>query len=170
MFALFNRFFDLTLMRLPPQEFPASRFLLMLVLTLFALLTFMSNFVLTENLAYSLARSGMSIGTVGAAAALLLFATRRAARWQQTVTALYGGEVVLMVFMLPVLVAYVLNIENLFIMISQWLLIIWEIAFIAHVYRNALDSSMATGVIVAIVYIVASAVLKQELLPFPAGG
>lgn len=167
MFALFNRFFDLALMRLPPQAFPASRFLFGVVLVAFTLMVLLSNFMVTGILPYSVARALLSVAILAAAAAIILLLAKRRARWLQTVTALYGGEVVLVVFMLPVLVAYALDISNLFTTISQWLLIVWEIAFIGHVYRNSLDTGMGAGVAIAFIYVIVSAVIKQALVPFP---
>lgn len=167
MFALFNRYLDLALMRLPPQAFPASRFLFGVVLVAFTLMVLLSNFMVTGILPYSVARALLSVAILAAAAAIILLLAKRRARWLQTVTALYGGEVVLVVFMLPVLVAYALEISNLFITISQWLLIVWEIAFIGHVYRNSLDTGMGAGVAIAFIYVIVSAVIKQALVPFP---
>jgi len=169
MSALFKRFLDLALMRLPPQAFPASRFLFGVVLAAFMLMAMLSNFLVTQDAGYSIARGILSALLLGAGAAVILLVTQRPARWLQTATALYGGEVVLIVFMLPILLAYLLDISNVFIVISQWLLILWEVVFIGHVYRNSLDTGMGAGVAIAFIYVIVSAVVEQSLIPFPEG-
>lgn len=169
MYALFKRFLDLALMRLPPQAFPASRFLLGIALAAFAAMAVLSNFLASGEFAYALLRALLSVINLAAAAAVILLIARRPARWLQTATALYGGEVVLFVFMLPLLVAYAFDISNTFIVISQWLLIIWELIFIGHVYRNSLDTGMGAGIAIALIYVIVSAVVKQSLIPFPEG-
>lgn len=156
-------------MRLPPQAFPASRFLFGLVLAAFAAMAVMSNFLASGELAYAFLRALLSVFNLAVAAAIILFIARRPARWLQTTTALYGGEVVLFVFMLPLLVAYAFDISNIFIEISQWLLIVWELIFIGHVYRNSLDTGMGAGIAIALIYVIVSAIVKQSLIPYPEG-
>lgn len=167
MLALFSRFLDLTLMRLPPQTFPASRFLLGLVAGVFALVAFASNLVLSGDALYSLGRTVLSVVTLTGAAALILAASGRVARWQQTATSLLGGETVIGAFLLPVLLVRAGGIDNVFIVISLLLFIVWELIFLAHVYRNALDTGMIGGVLVAIAYVIASTLFEQAILPFP---
>ena len=169
MFALLNRFFDLVMMRLPPQAFPASRFLFGLVVVAFFAAALTSNLLVSDDIFYTVKRALLSVLNLCAGAALILMLANRRARWLQTATALLGGETVLIVFMLPVLIAYAMDISNVFIAISQWLLIIWELVFLGHVYRNALDSGMGAGIAIALIYVIASAVIKQTFVPFPAG-
>lgn len=168
MFALFNRFLDLVLMRLPPQAFPASRFLFALTLITYALVSLAGNYVLSREAGYSVARTMLSLFNLCAAAALMLAVARRTARWQQTVTALLGGETVINLIVLPVLLASAAGIENVFILLSVLLFLAWELVFLAHVYRNALETGMGGGMLVAVLYVIASSVIKQQLVPFPA--
>ena len=156
------------MLRLPPQAFPASRFLLGLTATMFTLTLLAGNFVLVEDLSYALGRALLSVFNVGVAAALVLAMARRGHRWQQTVTALFGGETVIGLLLLPVLAVNAAGIENIFILLSVLLFLVWELVFIGFVYRNALDSGMGAGIAIAIVYVTVSSLVKQQLVPFPA--
>lgn len=168
MFALFNRFLDLVLMRLPPQAFPASRFLFGVTIVACLLVSLGGNYVLSADIGYSIARAALSVFNLCAGAALILAIARRAARWQQTATALLGGESVIGLILLPVLLANAAGIENIFILLSMLLFLAWELVFLAHVYRNALETGMGAGMLIAVLYVVVSLVLKQQLAPFPA--
>jgi hypothetical protein len=168
MFALFNRFLDLVLMRLPPQAFPASRFLFGVTFVAYLLVSLGGNYVLSADAGYSMARAALSVFNLCAGAALILAIARRKARWQQTVIALFGGESVIGLILLPVLLTSAAGIENIFMLLSMLLFLAWELVFIAHVYRNALETGMGAGVLTAVLYVVASSVIKQQLAPFPA--
>ncbi|HEX7030456.1 MAG TPA: hypothetical protein VF254_07660 [Gammaproteobacteria bacterium] len=167
MVALFVRYLDLVLMRLPPQAFPASRFLFGVTLLAFLLTALASNFILSHDPVYSMVRAMLSVFNLCAAAALILLVARRSARWQQTASALLGGETVIGLLVLPVLLARAMGMENVFLFTSVLLFLIWELVFLAHVYRNALDTGMGTGLLVAVIYVIASSVIKQQLMPFP---
>lgn len=169
MIALFVRYLDLVLMRLPPQAFPASRFLFGVTLLAFMLMMIASNYILSGEAAYSLFRAVLSVVNLCAGAALVLAFARRSARWQQTATALLGGETVIGLIVLPVLLARSMGMDNVFILTSLFMFMIWELVFLAHVYRNALETGMGAGMLVAVIYVIASSVIKQQLLPFPAG-
>lgn len=168
MFALFARYLDLVLMRLPPQAFPASRFLAGITLTAFAVTIFASNLVVAHDPGYAALRTLISVFNLCAGAALILSLARRSERWQQTVTALLGGETVIGLIVLPVLLAQSAGMSNVFLMMSLLLFLVWELVFIAHVYRNALETGMGTALLVAVIYVIASSVIKQQVLPFPA--
>lgn len=168
MVTLIRTFYELLLMRLPPQVFPASRWLFGLTAFAFALIVAVNNMVIAGDAAYALARSGITIVNVCAGAAIILFIARRPERWQQTVTALFGGAALLGAMLLPVLIVYVSGIENVFIHLSVLAFNLWELVFFAHVYRNALEVGMGAGVAVALIYLISSLFIKATLVPFPA--
>lgn len=169
MFALFTRFLDLVLMRLPPQAFPASRFLFGLVCVTCMLVALAGNYALSQDAGYAIGRAILSVFNLCAGAGLILFAARRTARWQQTAIALLGGETIIGLILLPVILANAAGIENVFMLFSMIAFLAWELIFIGHVYRNALESGMGAGVLVAVVYVIASTFIKQALIPLPAG-
>ncbi|HEX7047723.1 MAG TPA: hypothetical protein VF275_09165 [Gammaproteobacteria bacterium] len=167
MIALFVRYLDLVLMRLPPQAFPASRFLFGVTLLAFAIVMLVSNFILSGDWVYSLVRAVLSVFNLCAGAALILVIAKRSARWQQTATALLGGETVIALIVLPVLLARTMGMENVFLLMSLLLFLAWELVFLAHVYRNALGTGMGTGLLIAVIYVISSVYIKQLVMPFP---
>lgn len=167
MLALFNRFLDLALMRCPPQDFPPSRFLLGLVVVAYAVLAFGTSLLVSENAGYSALGTLLAVADIGVGLALVLRVARRPERWLQTSIAIYGGKVVLIVFTLPVMLAFALGISNFFVGVSQLLLVIWQVVFIGFVMRNALDTGMGAGVAVALIFVIGTEVFEQWLLPFP---
>ncbi|HEX6930436.1 MAG TPA: hypothetical protein VF267_14360 [Gammaproteobacteria bacterium] len=168
MAALFARYLDLVLMRLPPQAFPASRFLFCVTLLAFLAMVLASNFIVSRDITYAVVRAILSVFNLCAGTALILLVARRGARWQQTVTALFGGETVIGVIVMPVLLARSMGMDNIFILLSLLLFLAWELVFLGHVYRNALETGMGAGIFIAVIYVIASTWTKQQLMPFPA--
>lgn len=169
MVSLIKSYYELLMMRLPPQAFPLSRTLLVIALTAFAIVSVLNHFLLTGELGYSMARAGLSVLNLSVGAGLILLVARRMVRWPQTLTALLGGSALLGAMLLPVVMVYVLGIQNVFISLSILAFNIWELVFFGHVYRNALDTGMGTGIAVALIYLIASLYIKGALLPFPEG-
>lgn len=169
MVPLIKSYYQLLMMRLPPQAFPASRPLLVIVLLAFGLVSAISHYLLVGELAYAVGRAALAIINLSVGAGLILLVARRIVRWPQTLTALLGGSALLGAMLLPVMMVYVLGIQNIFISLSMLAFNIWELVFFGHVYRNALDTGMGTGIAVALIYLIASLYIKGTLLPIPDG-
>ena len=167
MLALFNRYLDLVLMRLPPQAFPASRFLFALVAVTFFVVATLASYVISDAPGYAALRALLSMATLAGFAEITLAFANRTARWQQTTTALFGGETVIGLVQLPVLLAWSSGLDNVFIAMSLLAFLAWELVFLAHIYRNALDRGMGTGIAVALVYVLLAMLIEQVVLPFP---
>lgn len=165
--ALFNSYLDLVLMRLAPQAFPASWFLFGLVLVAFLAMMLASNYLLSGELAFAAVRTALSGFNLCVGTALILTLAGRWPRWRQTATALLGGETVIGLVLLPVLMVRAAGIENIFIALSLLAFFVWELMFFGHVYRNALDTGMGAGIAVGLIYVIASALAEQALVPFP---
>jgi hypothetical protein len=170
MLTLVRSYYELLLMRLPPQAFPASSGLFGIVLAAFAVVALTNNFLMSGEAGYALAHAGISIVNICAGTAIILFIARRLPRWQQTATALLGGTALLGAMLLPVLIVYVAGIQNIFIYLSMLAFNVWNLIFFAHVYRNALDTGMGAGIAVALIYLIASLFIKATLAPFPGTG
>lgn len=167
MLALFNRYLDLVLMRIAPQDFPASNFLLVIATAAFLAIATLASFVVSDSAGYAILRAVFSVVTLAGFAALVLALANRGRRWQQTAAALFGGETVIGLIQLPVLLAWASGIDNVFIAMSLLLFLAWELVFLGHVYRNALDRGMGTGLAVAVIYILLAMLAEQAVLPFP---
>lgn len=167
MLALFNRYLDLVLMRLAPQAFPASRFLLALVTIAFFFIATLASFVVSDSVPYAVLRAALSVLTLAGFAAIVLAIANRRLRINQTVAALLGGETVIGLVQLPVLLAWSSGLDNVFIAMSLLAFLAWELVFFAHVYRNALDRGMGIGLAIAVIYILLAMLVEQAVLPFP---
>lgn len=169
MLLLVRYFLDLVLLKLPPQAFPASRLLFAITLTGFAGTRFLDWYLATQDLLFSLLRTGLSLINLSAGTAVILLLWQRLPRWQQTMTAFMGGEAVLTLIVLPLMMVYAMGISNIFITLSFLSFMLWELIFFAHVWRHALDRGMGAGMLVALAYTLASSYIKQLLLPVPGG-
>lgn len=163
--ALAKLFWDICLLRAGPQDVPASRELLAVVLGLSVL----SNLVfvlgrtsLAEGLAFVLTALGLLMGLVY----LLLTVFGYRARAVQTLTALGGTGLVLSVLALPLLVFSALLPSEanpfglLLLMVNLWGLVV-----IAHVLRHALSVHLVQGGLLALGYLYLNIVLADYLLP-----
>lgn len=88
-------------------------------------------------------------------------------RWLQTSIALVGGEALIGAMSLPFLFVVTQGISNIFLELSLLLFLVWNIAFIGHVWRHALETSMFIGIVLALGLIVWYAWIEIQLLPFP---
>ena len=100
------------------------------------------------------------------AAWVILLATRKTPRWPQTSIALAGGNTIFILLnaVLTLLAGRPLGMS---MAIALLLLMIWQIAFLGHVYRHALGVGMGGGILVAMIYILTSISIKQVFFQLP---
>lgn len=154
--ALLYAFWRILRLRDEPHVIPASVTLLGLVLLvhasvgfLLALFSMSAGFALLYALVSTLTMTGVVHGL------LLLFGRQN--RYMQSLTALAGCEALLGVFLIPVsLLFFIEGGENLrgFLAIFSLLLMGWNVALAAHVFRHALGVSAALGFFYSIVYLI----------------
>jgi hypothetical protein len=168
-----NLFFEITLFRRAPQDVPASVSLLYAGLIGYALVTFAA-------MAVQLPRNSALLQALADTVLMALFtwvvlATRSyLPRFRQTLTALAGTGIVLGLIALPVLAwlmrlgdpAQATGADPAAVIPSLLLLFLmgWSIAVVSFIFRNALESSRAVGVALAVAYLVLSFVLSNLLL------
>jgi hypothetical protein len=151
---LLKVFVNICLLRSGPQQLPASRFLLLLVL-LAHLLTGLVFVLFTLALPQALLAA--LIGTVLLYAVVqgLLSAHRKPQRVSQTVTALAGCEVLLGALALP-LTAWFYAVEEGSARIVPSLLslviIVWSVVVTVHILRHALQVSQGIALLFALGY------------------
>lgn len=168
MLALVRSYYELLLMRLPPQAFPASAALFLIALAAFFVVAFLHHWIFAAT-HLALARAALSVANICAGSAIILFMARRSPRWLQTATALLGGAALLGLMLLPVTAVWMIGMRNIFVSLSLLAFGIWELVFFAHVYRNALDTGMGAGLAVALIYLLCSMYIKQVFVPLPVG-
>lgn len=170
-YQILNRFFDICLLRLGPQDLPASQRLL--------------QYALVANVVVSVVGTAPLTG-VGTAIAqtlfgVLLFALllhvalgwrRLRARFVQTFTAVMGCEALFGVVIFP-LVLWMVRAQQADASTQTplllWLVIaIWYVVVLAHILRHAMSLTFALGMVFSMIYIALS--WNLSALVFGEGG
>ncbi len=171
MLALFGVFWDIVLLRRGPRDLPASH---QLLLALGA--AYVGAGILEASLfigpSVALTHALVDAGCLVVVFTALLASRGRVHRVPQTLMALFGAGLVLT---LPdAVVAFLFQAAHgatsfAFLAYPAWiLLLLWNIAVIGHIVRQALDVSAIAGIAVGTTYTVVMMVIA-EYLPGPAG-
>lgn len=150
-------FYEICLLKRQPQDIPGS-------VVFFAMCTAaytLSSFILT--LAYQDFQKSVTVAFIDAGLTilityLLLLAIRKPERNLQTCTALLGTGTIFSLLATPVY--YLLAVPavgqsgNPILSFLVWVLIVWNIAVMAHILKHALTVSYSMGVLVALMYII----------------
>ncbi|MEX2353158.1 MAG: hypothetical protein WD709_03150 [Gammaproteobacteria bacterium] len=169
---LFRTFFDICLFRKGPQDLPAARELFWLVMLCYGAISVALSFP------YQTFYIAVITGVTEALMLLLItytFVYLRSVtgRWRQTSTALAGTGVIfsLMAFPLFYLRVYLQSGPALQAFIGMVIicLILWNIAVMTHILKNALSSSYFLGVLASLAYIALISFTLQVVLPVEAG-
>lgn len=150
-------FYEVCLLRRRPQDLPGSGLFFGMCVAAYTL----SSLLLT--LTYQDIRKSVLVAVIDAGLMilityLLLLAIRRPARWLQTGTALLGTGTIFSLLATPVY--YLLTVPgtgqtgNSVLGFLVWVLIVWNIAVMAHILKHALAVSFAMGILVALMYII----------------
>ncbi len=155
--ALLHAFWRILLLRTGPQSIPASAALMWLALLLhFIVGTLHAQFVMPLPLALFYGLVGTLTMVVVVHGLLLLF--QKHARYAQSLTALAGCEALLGLLLLPLSLLYYLGNggeEMLALLAILSLLVVgWNVALAAHIFRHALSVSTALGFLYSVVYII----------------
>jgi hypothetical protein len=155
----------IALLRRGPQTLPASSFLLYLLLAahwgtgvLLGLFSFSPAMALLAALAGTLIMVALVHG--------LLLMHRLHSRVTQTLSALAGCEVLIGLLGVPLTALFYAGggMAELAVLLSL-LLLVWNLAVAAHIFRHALSVSMGIGVLFAIGYILISMSLSGLIGP-----
>ncbi len=170
MLDLLRRFLDLCVLRIGPQDLPASQTLLAGALLAYVA----SGTLLTAPLygaAHALLGALVDAGFMWLYAMALLSALGLRPRTVQTVTALAGAGTVFDLLALPLIQALAgMSQEELgrsggFSSLLYVGLLIWLLVVYGHVFRQALDRSRAIGLAAAFGYLLFSTMVVQMALP-----
>lgn len=157
--ALIQAFFRILLLRAGPQTIPSSTALMRLVL----LLHFGVGFLLTifsRPFGFSLLSALVSTLLMVAVVHGLLLLFGKHPRYQQTITALAGCEVLLGLMLLPIPLSELYFGEGAgeglrTLLAIAWLGVIgWSVAVAAHIFRHALSVSAGLGFLYSIIYFI----------------
>ena len=173
--VLFMAFFDICRLRKGPQDIPASKNLLTLCLFFYGLLSVLL-VMLSESFERAILAGLLEVILIIAFTMALLQIRSKTERWVQTVTSLSGTGIILSLIALPIYI--LLSIDgstdaNSSPAYGLGLLILaglacWNVVIMAHILRHALEVSIMSGIIFAIVYI--WIIFSFTAAIMPAGG
>ena len=146
---LFSRLISIIALRQGPQDLPAGRSVVLGMLAFYVLIAALSlNLGRTPEspTAVLLLATGLPLVLVW----IVLRLKDRVSRWEQTVSALYGTSALLSLISLPLNLDPGAEPAPGLVLISL-LLFLWSFAVDAHIWRNALDTSFAAGLGVAMI-------------------
>lgn len=154
MWQLSKAFFDLCLLRLAPQQLPTSRFLVVLLMLVSVLMELLVQYPQSSP-QQSLMLGMVSVTSTLLIIWLLLMMLKYSDRVVQTLTAVFGSDIVISFLAWPVMIAWVSEIESKTAGVGTVIIpfiMIWRIVVLAHIFRHALSVMMLTAVAVAIAY------------------
>jgi len=162
-------FFDICRLRLGPQDIPASRILLSLVLFGYIIVGIVLSSVKLDPLdaiLFSLVESILSIMIIGS----LLHIAKKITRFYQTLTALAGTDTLFGGVRIP-LIYWLAQLQSMDSFIASFLfvllltLVIWNLIVYAHILKNALEVSFSIGVILTVVSSLLSTSILYQIFP-----
>lgn len=167
-----QQFFDIFRLKAGPQDLPASKLLMALVVLAYAMLVLM----LTVGdqgpgtaLQVAIVATLMLTGLVY----LMLWVRDYTARYAQTLTAMAGCGVVLELLRWPLVILQQYGANDggsFFVVVAAillWGLIVWEVAVIGNIFKHALDTSMWMGLIISCFYVFVSFRVMRTLFFTP---
>ena len=168
MSRLLTIWLDICLLRAGPQDLPASRVLLGLTLTSYLLVSTLLSLpgypVFT-----SLQIAAADLVLLVLFAVSMLYLTGRAARFNQTLSALAGTGTLLGLLGLPLVHALYRAQDaeqvSLPVLLFWLLLMVWNLLVMAHIIRHALSIILPIAVAIAVLYTLVAMQLITALLP-----
>lgn len=161
-------FLDICLLKKGPEDLPKSSVLLFLCLFMYTLIDVLLT-VQSRPFEYALMVSLVDVGFLLLATFLILKQHQKLDRWHQTMTALFGTGVILGIFIFPLVFGGVQNqyeawVQQIIVFLFL-IMVIWNVAVLAHIVRHAISTSMGIGIMIAILYIWMSSLLITMLFP-----
>ena len=161
-------FLEICLLRKGPQDLPKSTELLVLSLFMYTLIDVLLT-VQSRPLVDALMVSFVDVGFLLLVTFLILKQHKHLERWHQTMTALFGTGVVLGIFIFPLVFGGVQNqyeewLQQIIVLLFL-IMVIWNVAVLAHIVRHAISTSAGIGVMIAILYVWMSSLLVTMLFP-----
>lgn len=166
--TLFMVFFRICIFRSKPQDLPASLELLILCLLAYSVINFLLTLIVTTFMPAVLT-SVLETVLVCLITLALLWLNRRRERWLKTLMAMAGTGCVIGIIALPLFyVAFLIKpgdfIQSIVLLLYLSLLI-WNIVIMGNILRHALETTLGFGIVFAIIYIVITSMLVNQLVP-----
>jgi hypothetical protein len=149
MAELLSRLVGLLMLREGPQDLPPGSGPLILAIAMYAGVNALAMQIAgTPDSPYAMLALAIVLPLV--LVRIVLTLKGHAARWAQTLTALFGAGALLSALTLP-LGVFAGESPSAPLAVVSLVLFIWSFAVDAHIWRHALDSSFAVGLAVAVV-------------------
>jgi hypothetical protein len=171
MTQLLRSLVQIALLRQDPGVLPASIVLAALLTLAYAVTSALQSWILYGS-DRILLRTAVDLGLSLALVWVVLMVTRRGHRFPQTASAVLGIEVLVAPFVVVLLLMQGPATTHY----AVWLLArtgavvvtIWFIVVIGHILRRALETSLVTGVAIALTWVIASRAVADKLFPLAA--
>lgn len=161
-------FLDICLLRKGPQDLPKSTVLLVLCLIMYTVIDVLLT-LQSRPFVDALLVTFADVGFLLIVTSLILRQHKHLDRWHQTMTALFGTGVILGIFIFPLVFGGVQNEYEIWlqqiIVLLFLIMVVWNVAVLAHIVRQAISTSMGIGIMIAILYIWMSSLLITMLFP-----
>ncbi len=172
---IFNKFFDICLLRAGPQDLPSSTFLLGLSLLLYFVIGVLLT-VISVSLVEAVVLVVADIALLGGLVYVLLWANNLLDRLIRVWTALLGSGAFFETLALPLLAwqqqimdnaqSEVISLNETGVVVSSlflWLVLFWNLIVIGHILRHALSTLLPIGIALSVAYMFISITLSQNL-------
>lgn len=170
MIRLLLRFLDICLLRLSPQDLPASSFLLGLSLLMYAALAF-GTALLSLPLLPAFMLALIDAGLIAGLLWILLWIRDMLNRLPQTLSALYGAGAAMQLIALPLVLWQSASVsapaQGLGALLL-WIWLLWHLLVVGHVLRHAVSTILPLGMLLALLYVFVSFSVTRSVF-FPGG-
>lgn len=168
MFEIIKVLFDICLFKQGPQDLPPSVWLWRVLVVVDVAVSFLMISIQT-GLVMSLLQATVSASLIVGFSGLMLYLSRKWARFYQTTSALLGTDALISFFALPGMASMTIGRGALLAFAITIALMIWHWAVTGHIIRNALGQTWSFSLGLAFLYILGSYQVMALLFPEVAG-
>lgn len=146
-------FWKICLLKLGPQDLPASNFLMLISALAYTLINALGA-LLVLSPAQAILSAILEVALIGAMTQLLLWIKEQGARFQQTFTAMMGSGAIIVVLALPLSFIQAQAGEQGAFLPSVMILglMFWNLTIVGHILRHAIAAPFFIGVLLAVIY------------------
>ena len=163
MYELLKLCFNICLFKKGPQDLPSSKYLLGLLIPVYALISFLI-LRLSSDMLSALLQVGVEIMLILGLTRIILFIAKKPARYPQTVSALMATDALISLFALPAM-ATLVGQGTALAFITVVVLMLWHWTVSGHIFSQALEQPFIFSLGVAFLYILVSYQVMALLFP-----
>jgi hypothetical protein len=172
MLQLVRAFFDIAMLRLGPEDLPASRFLLGFAAVAYLVTGEISVSFYARDIGDAFLQLAADIGLLVVFVTGLLVLYGKAARLGQTMTALLGTGALLALIALPLSIWLrwddANGIGSSLPVVGLYLVVLWSIAVTGHILHRALEIPFVGGLVLGAAYFILNVATFAYLFPAEA--